>query len=194
MALLTRPPATTYINVEDFLQIASQPEYADRRVELVEGEIVTMPFNNALHGWIVIFLGGKLSNFVAEHRLGLVTGADAGFVLERRPGDRDTVRGLDIAFISHEKAPDPLTATLLEVTPDLVIEVISPSNTADDIRLKVHQLLQAGCEQVWVVYPSLREVDVHSAAGIHSFREGDSLSAPASLPGFEIAVSDIFPA
>ncbi len=194
MALLTRPPATTRLNVEDFLAIASQPEYADCRVELVEGEIVTMPFNNALHGWIVIFLGGRLSNFVAEHRLGLVTGADAGFVLGRNPDGRDTVRGLDIAFISHEKAPDPLTATLLEVTPDLVIEVISPSNTADDIRLKVHQLLQAGCEQVWVVYPSLREVDVHSAAGIRSFREGDSLSAPASLPGFEIAVSDIFPA
>ncbi len=191
MALLTRTPART--SAEDFLEVANLPEYADCRVELVEGKIVTMPFNNSLHGWIVIYLGGRLSLFVAENKLGLVTGADADFVLERNPEGRDTVRGLDIAFISREKAPDPLPNAWLEVAPDLVIEVISPSNTADDTRLKVRQLLRAGCAQVWVVYPNLREVDAHSEKGIRVYREGDTLACPDILPGFEIAVSDIFP-
>lgn len=153
-----------------------------------------MPFNNGLHGRIVIRLGGKLDQFVDTHALGQVTGADAGFVLERNPDGRDTVRGLDIAFISRERAPGPLSETIIDSVPDLAIEVMSPSNAADDIRLKVRQLLQAGCSQVWVVYPSLREVDVHSADGMRSFREGDTLSAPDILPGFEIAVTDIFPA
>lgn len=193
MALLTRSPAATRLSAEDFLDVANSPEYADSRVELIEGEIVAMPFNNSLHGWIVIFLGGKLSLFVAQNKLGLVTGADAGFVLERNPDGRDTVRGLDIAFISRAKAPVALPTTWLDVVPDLVVEVMSPSNTVSDTNLKIDQLLRAGCPQVWIVHPDLRRVDVHSAAGIQIYREDDTLSAPDILPGFEIAVSDIFP-
>lgn len=193
MALLTRFPAESPISAVDFVEVANLPEYADCLVELVDGEIVTLPFSNGLHGRIVIRLGGKIDRFLDEHALGQVTGADAGFALERNSDGRDTVRGLDIAFLSRERAPEPLAESIIEIVPDLAIEVISPSNSADDIRLKVRQLLAAGCAQVWVVYPSLREVDVHSANGIEIYREDDSLSAPDILPGFELAVSDIFP-
>ncbi len=191
MALLTRTPARA--SAEDFLEVANMPEYADCRVELVEGEIVTMPTTNSVHAELVARLVIVVGAYIVKHRLGRIYAGDAGFVLERNPEGRDTVRGLDIAFISREKAPDPLPNAWLEVAPDLVIEVISPGNTADDTRLKVRQLLRAGCAQVWVVYPNLREVDAHSEKGIQVYREGDTLACPDILPGFEIAISDIFP-
>ena len=193
MALLTRPPATTRLNVEDFLAIASQPEYADCRVELVEGEIVTMPPPQAFHGVVLGRLCARLFAFVEARGLGYVTAGDAGFLLGRDEFTGDTVRGVDITFINRDKIPGSFPRGLLDIAPDLAIEIMSPSNTISDTKLKIEQLLRAGCPEVWIVHPDLRRVDVHSAAGIRSFREGDSLSAPVILPGFEIAVSDIFP-
>ena len=193
MAIMTPSPAVNHISVEEFMEIASQPEYADCVVELVEGEIVTMPTVKSVHAEVEAALIILLGGYIRQKRLGRIYSGDAGFVVERDPEGRDTVRGLDIAFVSLAKAPEPLPNTWLEIAPDLAIEIMSPSNTAADIRLKVRQLLRAGCAQVWVVYPSLREVDAHSADGIRVYNEGDSLSAPDILPGFEIAVSDIFP-
>ena len=184
---------TRQVTADNFLEVANLPEYADCSIELIAGEIVTMPTTNSVHAELVARLVILVGAYIVKHRLGRTYAGDAGFVLERNPEGRDTVRGLDIAFISREKAPDPLPNAWLEVAPDLVIEVISPSNTADDTRLKVRQLLRAGCAQVWVVYPNLREVDAHSEKGIQVFREGDTLACPDILPGFEIAISDIFP-
>ena len=193
MALLTRSPADTRLSVEDFLEIANRPEYADCRVELVEGEIVTMSTVRSVHAEIEAHLIIKVGGYIHQHRLGRIYSGDAGFVLERNPDGRDTVRGLDIAFISRAKAPEPLPNTWVEVAPDLAIEIMSPSNTVGDTNLKIDQLLRAGCPQVWIVHPDLRRVDVHSLAGMRVYREGDMLSGGDILPGFELAVSDIFP-
>ncbi len=192
MALLTRSPADTRLSVEDFLEIANRPEYADCRVELVEGEIVTMSTVRSVHAEIEAHLIIKVGGYIHQHRLGRIYSGDAGFVLERNPDGRDTVRGLDIAFISRAKAPEPLPNTWVEVAPDLAIEIMSPSNTVGDTNLKIDQLLRAGCPQVWIVHPDLRRVDVHSLAGMRVYREGDMLSGGDILPGFELAVSDIF--
>ena len=193
MALLTRSPADTRLSVEDFLEIANRSEYADCLVELVQGEIVTMPPPQPFHGVVLARLAARLFIFVESLGLGYVAAGDAGFVLERNPDGRDTVRGLDIAFISRAKAPEPLPNTWVEVAPDLAIEIMSPSNTVGDTNLKIDQLLRAGCPQVWIVHPDLRRVDVHSLAGMRVYREGDMLSGGDILPGFELAVSDIFP-
>ena len=188
MELLTQP-----VTADNFLEVANLPEYADCLVELVEGEIVTMGLNNGMHGRMIIRLGGKLDQFAEDHSLGQVTGADAAFVLERTPDGRDTVRGLDVAFISFERFPEPLPQTIIDAVPELAVEVMSPSNTVPDIRLKVRQLLEAGTQAVWIVHPDFHEVDVHTADGAITCREGDSISGGDILPGFEIAVADIFP-
>ncbi len=193
MALLTRPaPADMRIGVEDFMQIANAPEYADRLVELVEGEIVTMSLPRGIHGLIMFKIAARLLTFVERRGLGYVTGGDAAFQLER-DDHGDTVRGIDIAFISSDKIPGPFPRGLLEIAPDLAVEVMLPSNTVSDTNLKIDQLLRAGCPEVWIVDPDLRRVDVHSEKGIQVYREGDTLACPAILPGFEIAISDIFP-
>ncbi len=181
------------ISVEGYLNIVGSPEYIDCIVELVDGEIIKMPKPSGLHGQITMQLGAKLFNFVAENRLGVVTAAETGFILERNPDGRDTVRGLDIAFISSARASSALPDRLLEVAPDLAVEVISPSNEAADIHHKIRQLFAAGTALVWIVYPETRTVEVHTASGATTLEDDDILSGGAVLPGFEIPVREIFP-
>lgn len=188
MAVLTQP-----VTADNFLEVANLPEYADCAVELVEGEIVTMPLTNNQHAETLGELSYKISAFVRQHNLGRTLVGDTGFTLERNPYGRDTVRGIDLAFLSKARAPEPLPPGFLEGAPDLAIEIMSPSNTMTDIRRKINQLLQAGCRQVWIVHPDLREVDVHTSDGAKVYRESDKLSAGDILPGFEIDVADIFP-
>lgn len=182
-----------YISADGFLKIVGSPEYGDRIVELVNGEIFEMPLPNGQHGEVLAILTIRIGQYILENDLGRVATGDAGFVLERNPDGRDTVRGTDLAFISKSKAPAPLPNTLLEYAPDLAVEVISPSNEAADIRLKIRQLLDAGTALVWIVYPDLRIVDVHTREGATTLNAADTLSGGDVLPGFEVRVREIFP-
>ena len=183
-----------YISAEAFLEIAASPEYVDRSVELVEGEIVEMSLPGGEHGEVLAILTIRIGHYVLEKNLGRVATGDAGFILERNPDGKDTVRSLDLAFVSRSKAPGPLPNTLLEIAPDLAVEVVSPSNEAADIRLKTRQLLNAGTTMVWIVYPDLRIVDIHTRSGAKTLEAGDTLNGGDVLPGFEIPVREIFPA
>ena len=135
----------------------------------------------------------KIANFVDARELGEVTVGDTGFVLDRNAFGRDTVRGLDIAFVNSERLPTPPDYTWYEIGPDLAVEVISPNNKTADTHLKVTQLLNAGTSLIWLVYPETRAVEAHTAAGATILREDDTLSGGDTLPGFELRVGDIFP-
>ncbi|MDE2820011.1 MAG: Uma2 family endonuclease [Chloroflexota bacterium] len=182
-----------YISVDGFYELVEQPEYADRVLELVEGEIVEMSRPSRKHGLITMRLAVKIAIHVAEHDLGEVPAAETGFVLERHPAGRDTVRGIDIAFISNSRVPDPPESTWYEMGPDLAVEVISPNNKTSDTHLKVMQLLNAGTRLIWLVHPETRTVVAHTAEGAVTLREDNTLSGGAVLPGFELRVGDIFP-
>ena len=182
------------ISADGFLKILGGAEYRDRIVELVDGEIVEMPLPNGEHGEILSLLAASVVKHVYDNKLGRVATGDAGFVLARNLDGRDTVRGVDLAFISKSNSPAPLPNTLLEFAPDLAVEVISPSNDAADIRLKIRQLFDAGTALVWIVYPELRIVDVHTRDGVATMNAADMLSGGDVLPGLEIPVREIFPA
>ena len=181
-----------FINAERFLDLVDQPQYEDRVLELVEGIIVEMPKPSRIHGLTVTRLAVRIAIHVEAKELGEVTTGDAGFVLERSSLGRDTVRGLDIAYVSKARVPDPPDFTWYEFGPDLAVEVISPNNKAGDIHLKVTQLLNAGACLVWLVYPETRTVVAHTAEGAITLHENDILSGGAVLPGFALRVDDIF--
>jgi len=183
-----------YISAEGFLDIVDSAGYEDRSIELVEGEIIEMSKASGLHGQITMLLSIKIASHVVENRLGIVTAAETGFMLERNPVGRDTVRALDIAFLSSETVPAVLPDQLVDVAPDLAVEVISPSNEAADIHHKIRQLLAAGTTLVWIVYPRTRTVEVHTRSGAATLESDDILSGGDVLPGFEIPVREIFPA
>ncbi|MCY3918075.1 MAG: Uma2 family endonuclease [Chloroflexi bacterium] len=180
-----------FINADMFLDYVEQID--DRIVELVEGVIVDMSRPGWEHGEILITLGALIRDHARKYDLGRVAGGDTGFVLERRTDGKDTVRGLDIAFVSKEKPQERLARGWTTIAPDLAVEIISPSNKAGDIEKKIEQLLDAGAFLIWVVYPELRTVKVHTTQGAKTLREDDTLTGGAVLPGFELRVGDIFP-
>ena len=182
------------ITVERFYELMEQPEYLDRVIELVEGELIEMSKPTRIHGVVASWLTMKIASHVYENDLGEVSSGDAGFVLERNANGRDTVRGLDISFVSKSRVTDPPDFSWYEFGPDLAVEVISPSNKASDIHLKVAQLLNAGTRLVWLVHPATRTVEVHTPSGATTFREDDALSGGDVLPGFKSASAISSPA
>jgi len=180
-----------FISAEMFLEYVEQID--DRIVELVEGVIVDMSRPGWEHGEILMMLAARIHNHVRENGLGRVAVGDTGFVLERREDGKDTVRGIDLAFIRNEKASERLSSGWTTIAPDLAVEVISPSNKAGDIQKKIRQLLRAGTSLIWIVYPELRSVTAHRTDGAITLTESDTLTGGDVLPGFELGVADIFP-
>ncbi len=182
-----------FISADHFQEIVDAPENQDCNLELVEGVVVEMPKPKRLHGVVVANLILEIASYVRANDLGEVSSNDTGFVLVRNGIGRDTVRGIDIAFVSKARVPETLEDVWYDAGPDLAVEVISPGNLAGDIHLKVMQLQNAGTRLIWLVYPETRTVEAHTEDGATILREDDSLSGGAVLPGFTIRVGDIFP-
>ncbi len=181
------------ISAERFFELMEQPEYLDRVLELVEGELIEMSKPTSIHGIVVGLLSAEIVLFVKRGNLGGVMVGDTGFILERKEFGKDSVRGLDIAYVSKERLPNPPDFSWYEIGPDLAVEVISPSNKTSDTHLKVMQLLNAGTRLVWLVYPESRTVVAQTAENAVTLSETDTLSGGDVLPGFELLVGDIFP-
>ena len=127
----------------------------------------------------------KLIQFVESRNLGIVV-EEMDFRLSP-----DTVRNPDVAFITaeHVKKID-LDRSPVDGAPAFAVEVISPSNSAQDMAKKTQQYLQAGCSIVWIVYPSLRVVEIHSASGSRQVRAPELLREE-TVPRFSLSLSYI---
>lgn len=161
------------------------------RYELVKGELRTMPPVNYEHAQITVRFAALLQSHVAANQLGDVLGGDPGFTLERGP---DTVRAPDIAFFAAARVPRPRpTRGFPELIPDLVAEVVSPTQSAAEIEEKIQMWLQVGVKLVVIVYPTTRSVTVRSASGTRVLREEETLECEEVIPGFACRVGDLFP-
>ncbi|NCO39258.1 MAG: Uma2 family endonuclease [Armatimonadetes bacterium] len=133
---------------------------------------------------------GAVGSHVRAHDLGRVYAAGTGFLIGRDP---DTVLAPDCAFIVQDRLRKPPSKTYGEVVPDLVVEVVSPHDTAEEVAAKVRERIEAGVRLVWVVYPGMRAVPVHrTAREIRLLREDDELTGGEVVPGFEVAVGELF--
>ena len=157
--------------------------------ELVDGEAVRL--NSSLESsWIagqILFL---LTSVLK--RRGWVYPVDAGFQCFTE--DAQMVRKPDVALILRERQPHgPPPEGYCRIAPDLVVEVVSPHDVAQEVHDKIQLWLQAGVHQVWVVWPSTRTVEVHTEAEITRLKGQDELTAGALIPDFRCAVVDLFP-
>ena|SRR5947208_1512729 len=161
------------------------------RYELVKGELIQMSPTGDEHGQVTVALTGPLHMHVKKHNLGRVYAAATGFKLESAP---DTVRAPDIAFVSSERVEATGTLTgFRSGAPDLVVEVLSPSDRIGRVEAKVKQWLETGARLVWVVSPKLKTVTVYrSLWDIVALTEKDTLDGGDVVPGFQIKVADIF--
>ena len=171
-------------------QLAKMPP-PDGFTELVEGVIYQMPPAGHDHGERAGNMFLFVAQFVRQHKLGKVYAAETGFILKRNP---DTVRAPDVAFVTAVRAAAQTRREgFFDGYPDLAVEVISPSETAEQIQAKVQDYLQAGTRLVWLVYPTTQTVTAYgSLQDIRVYTIEDTLTGAEVLPDFSLPVRDIF--
>ena len=131
-----------------------------------------------------------LNQHVSAKGLGLVSVGDPGFILARNP---DVVLAPDIAFIRSDRMPSPEPEGWWEMAPDLVVEVVSPSDTVYRVEEKTEDWLTYGCSMVVVVSDRRRTVTVHRAGqSPHILRGNEILDGEDVVPGFRLPLSEIF--
>jgi Uma2 family endonuclease len=166
------------------------PETPGARYELVRGELSELPGTGGKHGRLALWIGALLLRFVGERGLGVVSGDGTGYLLYRDP---DLVRIPDVSFVARERVPaGGVPEGFWPFAPDLVVEIVSPNDRAEDVQGKVREYLAAGTRLVWVVWPRLRLVTMHEAGG--GYRErgpDDDLDGGDVLPGFRVRVAEL---
>lgn len=161
------------------------------RYELVKGELERKPFATAENGLVTMQLAGPLYEHIRARDLGVAFAAGTGFKIESEP---DTVLAPAIAFVSkqHCQLADT-TESYFEGAPDLAVEVPSREVTLVEIEEKIAAWLFAGTRMIWVVSPKLRTITVYrSLTDIVELTEKDTLDGGDVVPGFQIAVADVF--
>ena len=175
------------ITADDLLRLYSQGV----KGELIRGVLHETVAAGGRHGDIAVALGAEVRSFVRPRRLGRAGGSDTGILLERNP---DTVREPDVYYISAEKLPlDVLSDGYYEVVPDLVAEILSPSDRRAEFDEKIQMWLDFGVRMALAVYPQTRTMAVHQpgrAAVTLSY--DDTLDGGDVIPGFTCQLRDIF--
>ncbi len=177
---------TQPVTKEQFYEFVLRPENRDRNFEYIAGEIVEVVSNNdssSKGANLIAYFG----NYVLVNKLGRITGADGGYVIN----GEDYIP--DAAFVSYKRQPiPPKTAAYNPVAPDLAIEILSPGNTKDEMTYKVGNYMAAGTV-VWVGNPDKKTIDVHiPGQPVKRLRVGEILEGGDVLPGFQVALADIF--
>jgi Uma2 family endonuclease len=175
------------ITAEEFSRMPDPPDGSQQ--ELVKGVIVTMPPPGGRHGVCCLKIGRHIGNFVEDKNLGTTASNDTGFITERDP---DTVRGPDISFWTRERLPD-VPVTYIQIPPDLLVEVVSPSDHYARIQKRVSEYLDKEVRLIWIADPEDRSVTVYRPGQkMVVLSENETLTGEDVLPGFSCKVADLF--
>src|SRR5438552_5296491 len=144
MASVTTPKMTA----EEFFDWANRPENEGKNYELDRGEVTEVPPPIRGHGfyyWLVIKV---LTEYVTRRGAGHLLTNDTDIIVERKP---DTLRGADVMLFLRSAEPGDFEGKYVEDLPDLIVEVVSPSDTAKRINHRVSQYLGRGVPLVWLI-------------------------------------------
>ena len=163
----------------------------DLLYEVVDGQVVELAPMGAYEIWIASVLLMYLQTFARQHQLGRA--------VQEMLFDLTTVqrqRRPDVAFVTYDRWPRqrrvPRTAAS-EVVPNLVVEVVSPTDRVDDVVDKVAEYFRAGVECVWVSLPSREQVYVYeSPTQVHILTCADELRGEPVLPQFQLPLTALF--
>ena len=182
------------LTYQEYLQT---PE-TNQGYEILDGEMIMTPAPTPYHQWILgrIFL--LLQRFVTERNLGMVLGSPIDVVIQQDPL---RTRQPDILYLNAERTgilgPAQLrTMQVLKTPPDLVVEVLSPSSTRDEMLGKLEDYRKVGVRECWLVSPEAETVEVLqiSAEGISTLNIlgiGGTLSSEL-LKDFAPSLKEIF--
>jgi len=159
--------------------------------ELIEGDIYMSPVGYT-HANICMNLFLLLGRYVREHHLGKVCGSDIGFRLGPK-----SLLSPDVSFVSSERFEKILVAPekYFSGTPDLAVEVISPTDLRSVVSLKLDKYLVGGTRLAWLIDPKKATVEVRTPSGSKTLaRRTDILDGGDVIPGFKCQLSDVFAA
>lgn len=161
-----------------------------QRYELVRGRGRETSPAGFEHGVITNHLSSLLTDVVNRASLGVVLGAETGFVLARNP---DTDLGPDVSFVSRSKIERIGTPTsFFPEAPDLAVEVVSPNDRVSEVEAKAADWLNGGTRLLWIVSARSRTVTVYqSLQQIAVLTENDRLGGGV-VPGFSCRVGGLF--
>ena len=184
MSTVIAPP--TLITAEEYLSLPGRGE----RTELRRGVVIPMNPPGFRHGEVCGNIYHYVDNFVRQAGVGRTLTNDSGIITERDP---DTVRGADISYYSYQRVPKGQSPVgYAGASPEIVFEVVSPSNTRSEIALKTGEYLNVNVKVVCVVDSQYGIVNLHYADRPTATLRGDDLLTFDELPGFSLPVKRFF--
>ena len=157
--------------------------------EVIDGVLVEKPVGY-YEARIAVLLGHFLEDYLEEHDLGITVGADGPLFVEE-----GQMRYPDLAFFVWDKFPGRVLPRnpILDHVPDLAVEVLSKSNTAEEMKRKRREYFAGGARLVWEIHPARRMIRVYTAPSQSTtLHEGDALDGGDVLPGFALPLTTLF--
>jgi Uma2 family endonuclease len=182
---MNAPLTQDHYTPDDLLRMSLDPGY-----ELLDGRLVEKPMGTQA-GVVGSNMHGLIHPFVRAHSLGFVIAGDGGYELWP---NRPRVRKPDLSFVRRGRFPgDVVPIGWAKIAPDLVVEIISPNDIADDVMAKAMEWLGVGVPLVWIVWPQSRVVLILRPGGVAAWvGAGGQLTGEDVLPGFTCPVAEIF--
>jgi Uma2 family endonuclease len=162
---------------------------------LIAGELRERPMTrrNRFHSRVMSRIPKVLLDWLDEQPepKGQVFTGEAGVILAHDP---DTTVGVDVVYVNAEvMVRQAEESTLIDGVPTLVVEILSPSDTIEEINENIDVYKAAKVALIWIIDPYRRTITVHKPDGEPElFNVHDEISAEPHLPGFHIQVARIF--
>lgn len=170
-----------------------------QRYEIVDGVLSMAPAPTPDHQWITQEIFVRLRGFVDATDFGVVLMAPVDLLIQREPL---RTRQPDILFLNAQRTGIKGRAGLrglqfLESSPDLVVEVLSPSNTRRDIEGKLEDYRKVGVLECWLVSPEAETIEVVSLSAEANVTAGvygidGSMQSRILGGGFTLELREVF--
>ena len=171
------------MTAEQFDQL---PAEEGLKYELLDGELIEVSSPTPKHSLVLLTLARIMSEFLDQHGLGeIITETEFAF-----PGERRLRPDAAIFFKNKWQMVD-LERVPVAVVPDIVVEIISPSESSEHVTRKAEIYIAVGISEVLTVYPDLRLIFVNTRQGSRRLDSNGRLTLH-SLPHLDIPVSAVF--
>jgi Uma2 family endonuclease len=181
---------TGQMTADEFWEWCCRPENAGKRAELVLGEIVEMPSPGFAHGVLCGWIAHLLWAYVGRRGRGAVTSNDTGLVVTTEP---DTVRGPDVMLFGESVDLRQASRRHSRDVPELIVEVLSPTDSWSALLRRVKQYHTRGVTLVWVVDGDERTVTVCRPNEYQQLlEESEELTGNGVMAEFRLPISLMF--
>jgi Uma2 family endonuclease len=179
MAMVMAAVLSENVSLEDFM--ANPPEC----MEWVDGQIAEKNGMTVKHSRIQSRLDRSWGNYKDSSGQGGEVYVEVPCRTDRR------VRRPDVAYLTPELVAQYGDVPTLPQSPPLIAEIVSPTDSAEEIFLKAQEYLDSGCLEVWIVFPESRWILIVTQTQKLTFNQGSTVSTQLVLAGFSVAVEEL---